>query len=126
MYEWLDEYLLKMKHARKDYKAEWDWHRYLIDDKMFAAVCTPDQKHREYGGHTLVSLKCEPEAGEILRMSYKDIHPGFYMDKRNWISVFLDGSVPEEVLRTMCDNSYSLVFSKLTKKRQREILEGED
>ena len=44
------------------------------------------------------------------------------MDKRHWISVFLDGAVPEEVLRDLCDRSHQMVFSKLTKKKQRELL----
>ena len=43
--------------------------------------------------------------------------------KRHWISVFLDGEVPEDVLRDLCDCSYRLVFGKLTKKLQRELLE---
>ena len=47
--------------------------------------------------------------------------PGFYADKRHWISVDLDGDVPEELLRELCDHSYNLVFAKLTKKLQREI-----
>lgn len=46
------------------------------------------------------------------------------MDKRNWISVFLDGAVPDDVLRDLCQRSYALVFGKLTKKLQREIEAG--
>lgn len=57
-----------------------------------------------------------------MRAEYPDIVPGFYMDKRHWISVFLDGAVPEEVLRDLCDRSHQMVFSKLTKKKQRELL----
>ena len=44
------------------------------------------------------------------------------MDKRCWNSVFLDETLPEDVLRGMCDTSYRLVFERLTKKLQREIL----
>lgn len=43
------------------------------------------------------------------------------MDKQNWISVYLDCELPEELLRDLCDCSYALVFGKLTKKQQREI-----
>ena len=45
------------------------------------------------------------------------------MDKRSWNSIDLNGALPEEVLREMIDESYRLVFEKLTKKLQREILE---
>ena len=33
------------------------------------------------------------------------------------------GDVHDELLRDLCDQSYSLVFGKLTKKLQREIAE---
>ena len=63
-----------------------------------------------------------PRLGEQLRAEHPDdILPGFYADKRHWISVDLDGDVSEELLRELCDHSYNLVFAKLTKKVQREI-----
>ncbi|MVB11020.1 putative protein YjbR [Caprobacter fermentans] len=122
-YDWLDETLLRNPGAEKDYKEEWEWHRYLVDGKMFAATCEPGQKYGIYGGHELVTLKCEPMLSELMRKEYADILPGFYMNKQNWISVFLDGTVPDDVLRDLCGRSYRLVFEKLTKKAQREILE---
>ena len=50
---------------------------------------------------------------------------GFYSDKRHWNSVFLDVQVPKEVLLDLCRKSYDLVFSKLTKKLQKEILSNQ-
>lgn len=122
-YGWLEEELLGNPGAEKDYKEEWDWDRYLVGGKMFAAACRPDPKHGIYGDRELVTLKCEPMLSELMRKEYQDILPGFYMDKRNWISVFLDGEVPDGVLRELCARSYRLVFEKLTKKAQKEILE---
>ncbi len=123
-YDWLDEYLLSKPGAVKDFKEEWGWHRYQVGGKMFAAICHPTEKYREYGGHELISLKCEPLLAEALRAEYPDIRPGFYMDKRNWNSIFLDGELPEDELRGLCDRSYELVFAKLTKKLQKEILDA--
>ena len=40
--------------------------------------------------------------------------------------MFLDGAVPEDVLRELCVRSYRLVFQKMTKKQQREILKNAD
>ena len=37
-YEWLDEYLLSLPRAEKDYKPEWGWFRYMVRGKLFAAV----------------------------------------------------------------------------------------
>ena len=122
-YEWLDEYLLSKAGVTKDYKTEWEWWRYMVGGKMFAATLHPAEKHApEYAGKDLLSLKCEPLLAELLRKAHPEILAGFYMDKANWNSICLDGDVPEELMREMCDSSYNLIFTKLTKKAQREIL----
>ncbi len=123
-YSWLDSYLLAKAGATKDFKAEWGWRRYQVGGKMFAAACQPGPAHPAYDGRELLTLKCDPILAEALRQDYPDIIPGFYMDKRNWNSVYLDGSLPEELLRNLCDQSYNLVFSKLTKTLRQEILAG--
>lgn len=124
MPEWIDALLLAQPGAVKDYKIEWQWDRYLIDGRMFAAYCAPGPEHRAYAGRRLLTLKCEPARAELLRAEFPAILPGFYTDKRHWVSVDLDGGVPEDVLRELCQDSYRLVLSKLPKKRQREILGG--
>lgn len=120
-YEWLDAYLQAKKGCTKDYKLEWGWHRYQVGGKMFAATCQPGPEHKGYDCRELLTLKCDPLLSELLRGEFADIIPGFYSDKRNWISIFLDGDVPDDVLEDLCDCSYALVFGKLTKKLQREI-----
>ena len=119
----LDEYLMSLPGATCDFKEEWQWHRYMVGGKMFAAICHPGDDHKApYSGHDLINLKCDPTASELLRDTYPDIHPGFYMDKRNWIAAFLDGGLPEDLVFELSKQSYELVFGKLTKKLQREIL----
>ena len=120
-YPWLDEALLALPGCEKDFKEEWGWHRYQVGGKLFAATCAPGPEHKVVGGHEILSVKCDPQRSELLRSQYPDIVPGFYMDKRCWISILLDGSVPDDLLRKLCADSYSLVFSKLTKKAQRLI-----
>ena len=66
-----------------------------------------------------------PARNERLRTDWPDaVLPGFYADKRCWISVDLDNDAPEDLLRELRDHSYSFVFVKLTKKFQREITEN--
>ena len=120
-YEWLDEYLLSFSGVEKDYKPEWGWFRYMLRGKLFAAVCSPGPEHKTYGGHDLINLKCDPTRSELLRASYPDILPGFYSDKRTWIACFLDGELPDELLRQLCADSHRLVLEKLPKYMQREI-----
>ena len=116
----VDAYLRAKPGAEKDFKAEWGWWRYLVGGKMFAAEFTVGPEHKElYKGRHLLTLKCDPAA---LRAELPDaVYPGFYMDKRNWISIDLDADVVDGLLMELCDHSYELVFSKLTKKLQREI-----
>lgn len=121
-YEWLDDYLSKKTGVTKAFKVEWGWDRYMVGGKMFAAICCPDIKYKDCGGRKIITLKCDPLLLEILIKEHEEIIPGFYMDKRNWLSVFLDGALDEQLLHDLCDQSYKLVFNKLTKKLQNEII----
>ena len=116
-YPWIYEELSAKTAARRDFKMEWNWHRWLIGGKMFAAVCVDDKS----GEDVLLTLKLEPLEGELLRRQYEDIIPGYYMNKEHWNSVKLDGSVPDEVLRHMMAESYRLVAKSLTKKARTEL-----
>ena len=63
-----------------------------------------------------------PFESERLRQTYPDkIIPGYYSDKRNWVSIFLDVELPREVVEKLVDDSYSLVFAKLTRKKQKRF-----
>lgn len=117
-YEWLDGYLLAKRGASKDFKAEWEATRYLIRDKMFALRGGDKQ------GKPIITFKLEPEFGQILREQYAEIVPGYYMNKEHWNSLYLEGGAPDEVVRQMADQSYSLILSSFSKKAQKEILEG--
>lgn len=120
-FNWLDAYLRAKPGAEYDYKEEWQWHRYQVRGKLFAALCEPEFKYQTYGGHPLINLKCDPRLSELLQAEHPEILPGFYSDKRHWIAVLLDGNLPEETLRQLCDASYDLVTGKLPKKVQREL-----
>lgn len=117
-YIFLDEYLLSMQGATKDFKEEWQWTRYLIGNKIFAAICK-DESGKDY----IITLKLDPMEGEFLREQYEDIKPGYYMNKLHWNSVNLEGSVPDELLKDMARKSYRLVLGGLSKKKQKELLE---
>lgn len=119
-YTWLDEYLMEKKAVTKDLKKEWNWIRYQIGGKMFAAVCL-DKEDKPY----YINLKLEPSEGEFLRSQYEDIIPGYYSNKQHWNSVNPDGEVPDDLLKDLLDKSYQLVLEGFSKKKQKEILEPE-
>lgn len=119
-YDWLDEYLLSKKGVTKDLQTDWNWVRYHIGGKMFAAVCLEWQDNKPY----YITLKLDPAEGDFLRTQYEDIVPGYYMNKTHWNSVKPDGNVPDDLLKDLLDKSYELVLHGFSKKKQKEILDG--
>lgn len=117
-YVWIDEYLMSKPGVTKDLKEEWNWIRYQIGGKLFAAVCLDGGNNNE---PYYITLKLEPAEGDFLRQQYEDIIPGYYMNKEHWNSVKPDGAVPDDLLKDLLDKSYRLVLSGLSKKKQREI-----
>lgn len=120
-YSWIDEYLMEKRGVTKDLQAEWNWIRYQIGGKMFAAICLDDKDQPYY-----ITLKLEPVEGDFWRKQYDDIIPGYYMNKTHWNSVKADGVVPDDILRDLLDKSYKIVLGSLSRKKQKEILEYED
>ena len=65
-----------------------------------------------------LNLKCLPEQAEVLRELFPaTILPGYHMNKRHWNTVILDGSLPEEDVLGMIDDSYALVLQGLPRAR---------
>ncbi len=69
-------------------------------------------------GNPILNVKLEPAMGEMLRQQYTDIIPGYYMNKEHWNSVYLEGEVPDDLLRDLIDRSHRLILSSLSKKAQ--------
>lgn len=118
-YEWLDEYLMKKPGVTRDLQKDWNWMRYQIGGKMFAAVCMDGDNQPYY-----ITLKLDPLEGDFLRKQYEDIIPGYYMNKTHWNSVKADGEVPDDLLKDLLDKAYQIVLGSLSKKKQKEILEA--
>lgn len=117
-YLWLDDFLMNKPFVTKDIQKDWNWIRYQIGGKMFAAVCLEWGTNKPY----YITLKLEPSEGDFLRQQYEDIIPGYYMNKTHWNSVKPDGNVPDDLLKDMLNKSYFLVWSGFSRKKQKEIL----
>jgi predicted DNA-binding protein (MmcQ/YjbR family) len=68
-----------------------------------------------------VSLKCEPSLAEALRAEHSAVQPGYHLNKRHWITVTLDGSLPDELVVGLLEDSYELVVAGLPK-RERDLV----
>ncbi len=121
-YEWIEEYLMKKAGVTKDFQEQWNWIRFYIGGKLFAAICRDDETNNPI----YITLKLEPVEGEFYRKEYEDIIPGYYMNKVHWNSVKADGNVPDDVVKDLLDSAYLVVFNSLSKKRQKEINEGNE
>jgi predicted DNA-binding protein (MmcQ/YjbR family) len=60
-----------------------------------------------------ISLKCEPELAEALRRDHEAVRPGYHLNKRHWNTVTCDGSLPDQMIIDMLEDSYDLVVEKL-------------
>src|SRR4051812_49262417 len=68
-----------------------------------------------------ISLKCDPELAGELRNSYAAVRPGYHLNKRHWNTVTVDGSIPDELLRDLVEDSYDLVVSGLPRRVREEL-----
>ena len=90
---------------------------FKVMGKMFALM--PDRLSD--GNHPTINLKCDPDFALILRQTYAAVEPGYHMNKRHWNTVHIDGTIPDDEIGEMIDQSYDLVVSLLPKKSQMEL-----
>ncbi|MDY7041739.1 MAG: MmcQ/YjbR family DNA-binding protein [Chloroflexota bacterium] len=88
---------------------------FKVMGKMFALVAWEEVPLR-------ITLKCDPDDALALRDQYEAVQPGYYMSKKHWNTITLDGSVPDDEMLRMIDDSYALVVKGL-KKSVRQKLE---
>ena len=68
-----------------------------------------------------MSVEARSAPLEILRETWSGITPGYHLNKRHWISVSLDGQVPDEEVLRLTAHSYDLVRASLTHAKRAEL-----
>lgn len=68
-----------------------------------------------------VSLKCDPTLAQQLRDAHGAVRPGYHLNKRHWNTVSIDGSIPDQLVEDMVEDSYDLVVSQLPRSRRRAL-----
>ena len=112
--ESLNQYLLKKKATTSSYPFDETTLVFKVVNKLFALIAEDEIPIR-------INLKCDPEEAQILRGMHQSIIPGYHMNKEHWNTVILDGSLPDELIYKMIDDSYDLVVKGL-KKSDRDTL----
>lgn len=68
-----------------------------------------------------VNTKCDPETALLLRATYPAITAGYHMNKKHWNTITVDGSITDQMLLGLIEDSYDLVVQSLPR-AQREAL----
>ncbi|MDO4262036.1 MAG: MmcQ/YjbR family DNA-binding protein [Eubacteriales bacterium] len=63
-----------------------------------------------------LNVKCDPTLAGALRQQ-EGFHPAYHMNKEKWITIRLDGSAPDDQIKSLLDLSYALTEAG---KRRRE------
>lgn len=61
----------------------------------------------------VLNVKCDPLLVSFLRQQ-EGFHPAYHMNKDKWLSIRLDGSVPEREIKSLVDLSYEMTAAKKT------------
>ncbi len=115
-YDSLCDYLENKPGARRDMPFGPDAVVFKVLHKMFALVAWQAEP-------LTISLKADPLDAIILRQQYRGIRPGYHMHKKHWNTVTLDGSIPDEVLMEMIDDSYALVVDGMRRADRAKLRE---
>jgi predicted DNA-binding protein (MmcQ/YjbR family) len=110
----LRDWCLGHPGASEDFPFTAEHSVFKVNGKMFA-ISALEREPLE------VSVKCEPELAVELRNSYAAIRPGYHLNKRHWNTITLDGSVSDQLVRDLVEDSYDLVVSALPKRVQKEL-----
>ncbi|RCU49173.1 MmcQ/YjbR family DNA-binding protein [Corallincola holothuriorum] len=110
----LQNYLLNKPETTEGFPFGDDVHVFKVKNKMFALIGWRDDL-------MMINLKCDPDEAVALRDIFPAITAGYHMDKKHWVSVYFDGTVPDGEVERLIDNSFNLVVSKMTKKDQASI-----
>src|ERR1017187_8645934 len=100
--------------AVEDYPFGDDVAVFKIADKMFARMSLGLPPGS-------ISLQCDPDVAVELRAQYPAITTGYHLSKRHWITITLDGSVPDDELAGLIDASYELVMKGLTRAERNNL-----
>ena len=108
------EICLRFEDSFEDYPFKdpnWTIMRHKSNNKMFAAIY-------EHFGKIRINLKAEPMTGEFWRNVFPAVVPAYHMNKEHWISVILDGTMADDEIIPLIEDSFLLTMPKKNKMMQ--------
>ena len=98
----VEDYILSMPDARREYPFGESVAVYKVDDKMFALISEGKDPMR-------LSLKCDPVLSTVLREKYDEVMPGDHLNKKHWNTLVLTGQLEWPDVQDLIRLSYRLV-----------------
>jgi predicted DNA-binding protein (MmcQ/YjbR family) len=111
--EELYDYCMSIRGAEASTPFDEDTIVMKVAGKMFALIPTDTDRHS-------ISLKCDREEAVELRDKYTCVEPAYHMNKAHWITIYLNGQMPDSEIKERIDYSAKEVVKKLPKKQQQE------
>ncbi|MDO4782775.1 MAG: MmcQ/YjbR family DNA-binding protein [Capnocytophaga felis] len=112
--EELREFCLSFKASEEGFPFDDEVLVFSVKEKMFCLV--------NITKYEFINLKCAPEEAVELREQYAEVTAGWYMNKKHWNSVQINGKISDDLLKKWILNSYDLVVKGLSKKVRDELL----
>lgn len=104
------DFCISMKGVTEEFPFDKNTLVYKVMGKMFALT--------DLDLFTSINLKCVPEVGVELRERYPAVQEGYHMNKKHWITLQMDGSIPDNLIKAWIEESYNLVIQSLTKSQK--------
>lgn len=102
----LAEYMLTKRDAVVEHPHGNEVKAFKVCNKIFGLIAYDE-------GVARINLKCDADEAIELRDQYESIVPGYQMNKKLWNTIFIDGSIPDELFIKMIDDSYDSVVNTL-------------
>ena len=111
----LEKILISKNGSTKEFPFDDKTMVFKVSNKMFALVSLKSNPIK-------INLKSDPLDAIAYREIYKCVEEGYHMNKKHWNTVLIDGTMSDENLIDMIEESYDLVVAKLTKKDKNRLL----
>jgi predicted DNA-binding protein (MmcQ/YjbR family) len=113
--DWIADALASLPGSQIVPYPDWGSQTFQVGGKHFGRVGADPT------GRRIVTVKGDPDENAALVQEYEGVTPGYYANKRLWISLALDEDVPREVIVEALRTGYAIVRASLTKRVQAEL-----
>jgi predicted DNA-binding protein (MmcQ/YjbR family) len=104
------EHCLALPGAAEDFPFGEQPAVYRVGGKIFALLSENTDPPR-------VSVKLQPDEVVAMKAQHPDtVLPGYHLNKRHWVTVLLDGGLPEDVVSELIEQSYDIVVASLPRR----------